>query len=376
MKQVGDRVFKITFYHIAIPTPFPNVDKYPSQDKSKRRYEIIRNIVEKYTAEDFEITLKVINDGLYRGEQFRHIVETLYNLAKEYSQIPEQNREKWLWFKVYEFVFDFNPMNTAIGYFIDESKKGNIDKAIEKYLKVVSPENYQQIKNKEINRFFVKKAKEELEKRGLIKALYRKVADIEEIPAGEFLFYNAKTDHGDIKTLDEVLRALEEIEKESEKINVEDIEKRAKEISFDEIREIIKGATNIEILLTKEFTKNQVVLTRGKYDDAPPLFKWGNNWAWVYRDGFSDALMTRVKKQVKKHGGQIEAELRISLMWDSLCDFDLHCTDPSGFHIYYGNNKSPTGGQLDIDMNVDNPVRGAVENIFWKENPPEGIYKV
>lgn len=63
--------------------------------------------------------------------------------------------------------------------------------------------------------------------------------------------------------------------------------------------------------------------------------------------------------------------IKITLTWDNYSDIDLHCIDPSGYHIYYADKTSTTGGFLDYDN-----VQGfGPENIFF--NPaPEGAYHV
>lgn len=64
--------------------------------------------------------------------------------------------------------------------------------------------------------------------------------------------------------------------------------------------------------------------------------------------------------------------LQVSLSWNTPTDQDLYVTDPAGEVIYYSNEVSSTGGQLDRD---DTDGYGP-ENIFWLDNAPDGEYKV
>ncbi len=64
--------------------------------------------------------------------------------------------------------------------------------------------------------------------------------------------------------------------------------------------------------------------------------------------------------------------LQVSLSWDTPTDQDLYVTDPSSTTIYYANDFSSTGGQLDRD---DTDGFGP-ENIFWTEEAPDGEYSV
>lgn len=62
-------------------------------------------------------------------------------------------------------------------------------------------------------------------------------------------------------------------------------------------------------------------------------------------------------------------EVKITLTWNNYADIDLHCIDPTGYHIYYANKTSTSGGFLDYD----NTVAYGPENIYF--NPaPEGAY--
>ncbi|CAL1141422.1 unnamed protein product [Cladocopium goreaui] len=57
-----------------------------------------------------------------------------------------------------------------------------------------------------------------------------------------------------------------------------------------------------------------------------------------------------VEKRLKAAGGG-DGELRISLVWGSTDDLDLHVETPRGETIYYERSKSSCGGMLDVDMN-------------------------
>lgn len=71
-------------------------------------------------------------------------------------------------------------------------------------------------------------------------------------------------------------------------------------------------------------------------------------------------------------------DVQITLKWNNYNDLDLHCIDPSNTEIYYNRRTSPTGGQLDIDMNANGAfTRNAIENIYWPTGgAPAGRYQV
>ena len=71
-------------------------------------------------------------------------------------------------------------------------------------------------------------------------------------------------------------------------------------------------------------------------------------------------------------------DVQFLLEWNNYNDLDMSCIDPSGVTISYGNKVSPTGGLLEIDMNVGgNGSREPIENIYWPTGAaPTGTYQV
>jgi hypothetical protein len=72
--------------------------------------------------------------------------------------------------------------------------------------------------------------------------------------------------------------------------------------------------------------------------------------------------------------GDVQATLR----WSSSADLDLHVTEPGGIEIYFSApGPTPTGGQLDVDSNVNCVPESGVENVFWPDGgAPAGDYVV
>jgi uncharacterized protein YfaP (DUF2135 family) len=72
-------------------------------------------------------------------------------------------------------------------------------------------------------------------------------------------------------------------------------------------------------------------------------------------------------------------DVRVTITWQNRNDIDLYVTDPTNTRIDYINERSPSGGFLDVDANAacrnlqDRPV----ENVFWPSGgAPNGSYKV
>ncbi len=71
-------------------------------------------------------------------------------------------------------------------------------------------------------------------------------------------------------------------------------------------------------------------------------------------------------------------DVQVLLSWNNYNDLDLICTDPNGHSVFYKNRRVPSGGQLEIDMNVEYPDRqNPIENIYWPSGgAPNGTYHV
>jgi subtilisin family serine protease len=71
-------------------------------------------------------------------------------------------------------------------------------------------------------------------------------------------------------------------------------------------------------------------------------------------------------------------DVQVLLSWNNYNDLDLICTDPFGKSVFFRNRIVPSGGQLEIDMNVEYPdTKTPIENIFWQPGTaPNGTYNV
>ena len=71
-------------------------------------------------------------------------------------------------------------------------------------------------------------------------------------------------------------------------------------------------------------------------------------------------------------------DVQVLLSWNNYNDLDLVVTDPNGEPISFKNRRASSGGQLEIDMNVEYPdSKSPIENIYWPPNgAPMGTYNV
>jgi hypothetical protein len=71
-------------------------------------------------------------------------------------------------------------------------------------------------------------------------------------------------------------------------------------------------------------------------------------------------------------------DVQVLLSWNNYNDLDLICTDPFGESVFFQNRRVSSGGQLQIDMNVEYPdSKTPIENIYWEPGgAPDGTYNV
>lgn len=89
------------------------------------------------------------------------------------------------------------------------------------------------------------------------------------------------------------------------------------------------------------------------------------------------SIDTEIQRRLEKAGGRFkDVDIRVSLIWQSRDDLDLHCMTPHGEHIYYGAKRASCRGELDVDRNVSGEDPKPVENIRWaKKDAQGGSYK-
>lgn len=71
-------------------------------------------------------------------------------------------------------------------------------------------------------------------------------------------------------------------------------------------------------------------------------------------------------------------DVQVLLSWNNYNDLDLIVTDPDSETVWFKNRHVPSGGQLEIDMNVKYPdSKTPIENIYWPTGgAPNGTYNV
>ncbi len=323
----------------------------------------IRNVfkrsLDEISIDSVETVLELISqNSIYRGEEWKQNLQTFLKFAKEYSLI--ENKELYCWEKYRTAsVAITNIRNHSMGtLLLDITNNIELDIAVKKYEAIVAPTNYKRPKA-----IFTKKmlesAKQKISELGYLTALERRYANKDDININNVLF---TTKSQTSKTESDLFSDLEKSVTVSHK-NFSKVQ----EISIDNfITEVLPTTSKLEVLLQNKHCKNLMSLIAPTEKDSNSMFKWNNNFSWSYNGNITDSDL---KSNVKKAGGKVDGVLRCSLQWNDItrdsCDLDLHCTQPNGQDIFYGDKIGYTYGQLDVD--IIHPIANtpSVENITW-----------
>lgn len=319
-------------------------------------FQVLKRGLEEISIEHIETVLDLIDsNGLYRGAEHKPALIGFKNLLHDYGR--EDNSDLFVW----SYLGDRNARfrNTVIGTLLTDLAEGkDLDHAVKSFEVKVAPANYKR-PTSIITQKMVEDAVSKLNDLGLGGAIYRRYAKLSDVSVNDVLFVSNDS-RGKMK--DGALMLLEgSIKKSTPKTD------KATEINADDfLKDVLPTAKEVSVLVENRHTGNFVSLTGG--DGPERLFKWDNNFAWSYDGDVTDS----VKQRVKAAGGNVQADLRVSLSWFNFDDLDLHARLPDGTNVYYANKQ----GILDVDMNAGSGrTRTPVENLAFMK-PRDGLYRV
>jgi hypothetical protein len=343
-------------------------------DMRDRKNVFMRAVTELKT-DAVETVLDLISqNSLYRGEEFEPILLAYLTAHNAYHDLPQDQQDVFCWDMAEKLPPAVTRIrNSAIGtLLIDLSEGLELDEAVRKFEAVVAPTNYKRPKA-----IFSKKMLEDAQKTvvelGFLDSLPRRFATVEDIKVQNILFANTNImrQTADTGVFAEMGTAIPTTPRQF---------KGVEEVSIDKfISDILPRLTGIEIFLENRHVSNLASVIAPLNAGAPSMFKWNNSYSWAYSGNITDSM----KQRVKAAGGAIDGVLRFSIQWnednDNQNDFDAHCIEPNGNHIYYSNARKchDSSGVLDVDIiHPGDPI--AVENITWskREKMPEGVYQL
>jgi len=354
--------------HFFVNIPAANVcrgtDLGTKLGEARITLELLKRALETITLEAIDTVLELIQqNSIYRGLEHKFAVSefkavlidaptptVMWTLARTLPQSVSRIR------------------STSIGaLLVDLSEGVPLDDAVRSFEAKVAPQNYKR-PTALVTKAMIEKARKTVEDLGLVSALERRYANIDDIGINNVLFANRDAKRAMNANVFDDLAA-----KVTAKPNLAKVE----EVPIEKfIADILPKAESIEMLFEGRHSGNLVSLVAPADPTAARLFKWDNGFSWSYSGDVADSI----KERVKQAGGNVTGDLCCRLSWSNLDDLDLHMVEPNGGYIYFGCKKSHyTGGQLDVDMNAGTGrTRTPVENIFYKSKAKmtEGDYRL
>lgn len=327
---------------------------------------ILKRSILEITDDAVEIVSDLIDqDSLYRGAEHKWAVNLLSKLKRKYNSLKtEREKEFFLWT---EAKANTRIRNTVIGTLLTDISEGvELEIAVKKFEDKVAGTNYKRPKALVTQRM-IDEAGKKVEELGLEDALARRYAVREDISVNDVLFVDGSVKP---KLLGGAFDSIKPTKKDVPQFkDVEDISIK------DFLKNVLPKADSVEVFVKNAHISNFVSLIAPVNAEAKPLFKWDNAFSWSYDGEVTDSIRERVKKA----GGKVDGDVRISLSWHNADDLDLSVTRDNGECLYFG-NKRAFGAELDVDMNafgVKNNI-DPVENIFWanRSSIKQGRYEI
>lgn len=346
------------------------------QGEFRSTKDVFKRSLEEITEESVMTVLELISQrSLYRGEEWKNSLNIFLEYKRAYSALSDTQKDLYAWEKSVKAGGAIGRIrNHSIGTLLVNISEGmELDLAVRKYEQIVAPANYKRPKA-----IFTKKMLEEaqktIEELGYMSALGRRFATLDDITANNILFSNkdsARRITG-ASIFDEMKKDIPVNPKKFSRIE---------EIAIsDFVSDVLPNAQEVELFLESRHSGNLMSLISPKDKTSKSMFKWNNGFSWAYAGNIADSTM---KENVKAAGGKVDGVLRFSIQWNdedyNPNDFDAHCIQPNGNHIYFGSKyDARTSGELDVD--IINPTlnnKAAVENITWlsKGGMPMGTYQ-
>jgi hypothetical protein len=346
--------------------------------------QVLRRGLNEITPADIDTVLDLIEaKALYRGEEHVKAIKDFRTLQQAFAKAPDH--EGFIWSSLDKPAARFR--NTVIGTLLVDLAEGvELEKAVKSFEKKVAPENYKR-PTALITPKMIEQAVAALDELGLTDAIERRYAVIDDVSVSDVLFVDNEV-RGKMKG------GLTDLLMGSAKVRSRALDTTAATpISIDDFMAL--GAKSIELLVANDQLRNFVSLTAPQHPDSGKLFKWDNEFAWMYDGELAD---TGMRDRVAAAGGRVDGPFRFTHSWnhegrenESL--MDLHVLFPGCPSPNQGSQSSPhsasrvgwnrrsdsvVGAKQDVDYTAQAPVGYVpIENISFSTlaRMPEGTYQ-
>lgn len=355
----------ITFHHLFldVPSSYIKDSRYSVAtlvSEAKAKYISLEKSLREFSVETVELIIDLIEqNSILNGEAHLKKLKAFLDVLKEYTTVPDEQRNVWLWRTSVDFAY-CHIRGEVIGTLMSDIQNGmDLGTACSAWNRKVDPVNYMRAKSP-ITKSQIAAAQKFVEDNGYVESFTRRCATMADIEASEILHIH----NGDVKPVSIFDSIKPTVEKPMPKLE------NLKEVGIEEfMKNILPGVTSVEVLFENRLRNNLVTLITAESKDSKRIFKWNNNFSWTYNGGL--AGKSQIAQAVKAAGGFVDAPFRFSIMWNedgrSIVDFDAHAIEPHGSEICFRTYKLPrkttSGGTLDVDM--IRPKGVGVENIYW-----------
>ena len=357
----------ITFTHLFTPIPAKYVVKEAGSllSEAESTYSVMLRALESISLDVVDTVLELISqNSLYRGEEHSHTLRNFRELQIQFAKASDKSL--FCWSKIGRISAVVTRIrNSSIGtLLVDLSEGKELEDAVKAFEAKVAPSNYKR-PTALITKRMIEDAQKTLTEEGLLSALERRYATVDDITINNLLFADRSIKQALSGDVFANLTSTA-IEKKLDKIE---------EVTIDVfLQNLLPAAESIEVFLENSHAAHLVSLIAPVDTEAKSLFKWSNKFSWSYTGELTDSI----KERVKQAGGNVTGDVRCSLSWFNYDDLDLHMLEPGNVEISFRNKRSfNTGGALDVDMNAGiGQSRSAVENICYPDRYKmrEGIY--
>ena len=359
----------ITWEHLHVTLPpalqAKGVDIGPRHSEYRAMHDVVLRSLREIRVDAIETVQDLIaQNSLYRGAEKKRLVDTFAELKTDFDKATSEDLFAWSQV-VGPNAFVCKIRNDVIGtLLVDLSEGKELEAAVKSFEDKVSGTNYKR-PTALVTPKMRDAARATLEGLGLISALDRRYAKLEDVSVSNVLFADRsakKRMAGDV--FDDI------VTKGDAGKNLD----RVEEITIDKfISDVLPTAKSLEVLVENRHASNLVSLIAPDDLTARGMFKWANPFSWSYNGDVADSI----KERVKQAGGNVTGDVCCRLSWANYDDLDLHMVESVCSHIYYGcKGPSTSGGRLDVDMNVSPHTRAPVENIFYADHKRmrHGVY--
>jgi hypothetical protein len=357
--------------HVQLPAELvaKGVDIGPRLSESRAHHDVLLRSLTEITDDSLATVQDLIaQNSLYRGSEKKAIVDTFAKMKKAFNKLKtDEQRELYVWANIRGPTAFVNKIrNDVIGTLLMDLSEGkDLEASVKSFEDKVSGTNYKRPSSL-ITPKMRDAAKAKLAELGLIPALERRFAVLEDIKVTNVLFADRsakKRMSGDV--FDELPVKGQDTKTmgKVEEIGINDF-----------VENVLPKAKSLEVMFENRHVANLVSLTAPADLTAPGLFKWANPFAWAYNGDVTDSI----KERVKQAGGAVDGDVCCRLAWQNTDDLDFHMNEPA-FEIHFRDRRSPGGGKLDVDANGMDGIReDPCENIVypdWKKMK-KGLYKL